>query len=78
MESGPLFLCLLFERVDGRPAARVEGLGREHREETVVIFMFLGCQDLKYTTKVVDLRRGGGEEWYTNIKLNSSDQKCLS
>lgn len=60
LESGPRFLRLLFERVDGRPAARVEGLGREHGEETVVIFMFLGCQDLKYTTKVVDLKGGGG------------------
>lgn len=40
----------------------LEGLGREHGEETVVIFMFLGCQDLKYTTKVVDLKGGGGGE----------------
>lgn len=38
----------------------LKGLGREHGEETVVIFMFLGFQDLKYTPKVVDLKGGGG------------------
>lgn len=35
----------------------LEGMGREHREETMIIFMFLGLQDLEYTKKVVDFKK---------------------